>query len=83
MVIDSFKREICGSLEDYNTKIENLRKEMEDYTLSTEAVQVCSPLREKCFLPLSCYFFVVIFRQAVMRSAADFNAAVANENYLP
>lgn len=40
VVIDSFKREICVSLEEYNGKIESLRKEMEDYTLSTEAVQV-------------------------------------------
>lgn len=40
VVIDSFKREICVSLEEYNGKIEGLRKEMEDYTLSTEAVQV-------------------------------------------
>ena len=40
VVIDSFKREICVSLEEYNGKIENLRKEMEDYTTSTEAVQV-------------------------------------------
>lgn len=40
-MIDSFKQEICASLEEYNTKIESLRKEMEDYTLSTEAVQVC------------------------------------------
>lgn len=41
VVIDSFKREICVSLEEYNGKIEGLRKEMEDYTLSSEAVQVC------------------------------------------
>lgn len=40
VVIDSFKREICVSLEEYNGKIESLRKEMEDYTLTTEAVQV-------------------------------------------
>eukprot|EP00752_Nemacystus_decipiens_P004533 g4139.t2 len=39
VVIDSFKREICVSLEEYNGKIEGLRKEMEDYTLSSEAVQ--------------------------------------------
>ncbi|CAM9400946.1 unnamed protein product [Scytosiphon promiscuus] len=39
VVIDSFKREICVSLEEYNGKIESLRKEMEDYTLSSEAVQ--------------------------------------------
>lgn len=30
------------SLEEYNGKIESLRKEMEDYTISTEAVQVGS-----------------------------------------
>lgn len=40
VVIDTFKREICVSLEEYNGKIESLRKEMEDYTLSSEAVQV-------------------------------------------
>lgn len=56
VVIDSFKREICVSLEEYNGKIESLRKEMEDYTLSSEAVQVCArwcsyscPYRCRCW----------------------------------
>ena len=52
VVIDSFKREICLSLEEYNGKIDSLRKEMEDYTTSTGAVQV-SCLVLSC-LVLSC-----------------------------
>lgn len=56
VVIDSFKREICVSLEEYNGKIEGLRKEMEDYTLSSEAVQVRACVRA-CACGCSCISF--------------------------
>ncbi|CAM9575226.1 unnamed protein product [Chrysoparadoxa australica] len=37
VVIDSFKTEICQSLEEYNTKIQALRAEMEEYTKAAES----------------------------------------------
>lgn len=39
MVIDDFKTEICSALEDYATKIESLRAEMDDATQSAESIK--------------------------------------------
>jgi vacuolar protein sorting-associated protein 18 len=38
-VIDSFKADICSTLEAYNARIEQLRAEMQEYTESAEATQ--------------------------------------------
>lgn len=39
VVIDDFKLEICSALEDYATKIESLRTEMDDATQSAESIK--------------------------------------------
>lgn len=39
VVIDDFKTEICSALEDYATKIESLRAEMDDATQSAESIK--------------------------------------------
>jgi hypothetical protein len=39
VVIDDFKTEICSALEDYATKIESLRSEMDNATQSAESIK--------------------------------------------
>jgi hypothetical protein len=39
VVIDDFKEEICSALEDYSLRIEELRAEMDEATLSAEAIK--------------------------------------------
>lgn len=39
VVIDDFKAEICSALQSYATKIDDLRREMDDATLSAENIK--------------------------------------------
>ena len=38
VVIDDFKEEICGALEDYSVHIDHLKKEMDEATLEAESI---------------------------------------------
>lgn len=49
VLIDDFKEEICGSLEEYNRHIEDLKHEMDDATHSADLIRLdIKQLRSKC-----------------------------------